>query len=298
MIRLTALWLLVFGTVAYAWVDWFKSLLVLVLLMAIYQHPDMPKELAGIQGMNPWNVMMAGILMAWLFTRSREGYRWDMPAGTMVLIAAYLTVMFVSSLRALADPETIPATMSAFESSGQLIGELLINTFKWILPMFLLFDGIRDQRRLKQALFCILAIYALIAVQVAKYMPPQYAVDGDELAHRAIRVLEHGVGYHRVNLSVMLAGASWAIFATRALVSKRANRALVPILALLVVYAQAMTAGRAGYVTWGCIGLTLCVLKWRRYLLAVPLVVVAIVTLAPGVRDRMLAGFSADTKDS
>jgi hypothetical protein len=39
-------------------------------------------------------------------------------------------------------------------------------------------------------------------------------------------------------------------------------------------------------------------LRWRKYLLAVPLVAIAVVTLAPGVSERMLAGFSEESKDS
>ena len=53
MIRLTALWLFVAFLSAYAWKDWYKSLCGLILLMAVYQHPDFPNALMGVQGMNP-----------------------------------------------------------------------------------------------------------------------------------------------------------------------------------------------------------------------------------------------------
>jgi O-antigen ligase len=298
MIRETLLWALVAGTVMYAWVDWFRALLVLILLMAVYQHPDMPRELAGLQGLNPWNVLLVGVCLAWLATRWRAGKPWDLPRPITLLLLMYAGLMLVSSIRAIVDPNMMANRFSTVETTGQIVGELLFNTFKWMILPILLFDGCRDRRRLNEALFCVLAVYVLIALQVAKYMPPQFAVDGDTLARRAIRVLEVGVGYHRVNLSAMLAGASWAVFATRIQMSTWRARLFTAVTALFVVYAQAMTAGRAGYVAWVLVGLTLCVLRWRRYLLGVPVMILAIVTVAPGVSQRMLAGFSEDTRDS
>ena len=298
MIRLLLLWGLVFGTMLYAWVDWFRATLVLILLMAVYQHPDMPTGFGGIQGLNPWNLLLFGVLLAWVCTRRNDDQPWDLPGHVTVLFGMYVAFLIVSSARAILDPDTLSNTRNIFDTQGQLVGEVLINTFKWLALPILLFDGCRDGKRLKEALGCVLLVYLLIASQVAKYMPPQYAMDGDALAYRAIRVLEHGVGYHRVNLSVMLAGASWAIIASRAVAPTLRLRTLAPMAALLCVYAQMMTAGRAGYGTWALIGLTLCLLKWRRYLLAVPVVIAIVVVLAPGVSQRMLAGFTADSKDS
>ena len=48
-------------------------------------------------------------------------------------------------------------------------------------------------------------------------MPIDYALSGDQLEARSRKILANEIGYHRVNLSMMLAGASWAIFAARAL---------------------------------------------------------------------------------
>ena len=43
---------------------------------------------------------------------------------------------------------------------------------------------------------------------------------------------------------------------------------------LSLVYAQALTGGRTGYVTWAAVGLVLCIARWRRYLLLVPFVMI------------------------
>jgi O-antigen ligase len=298
MIRTTLLWALIAFGCVYAFTNWFRALLLLILLMAVYQHPDMPRSLAGIPGMNPWNLLMLFVGTAWFITRQRDGYSWDFPPGTMTLLLINAVVLLFSSTRAIRDPITLAATSHIYGSMGALFGDLMVNTFKWMVLPILLFDGCRDERRLKEALWTVLAVFTLIALQVVKYMPPQYAIDGDALQYRAIRVLEKGVGYHRVNLSVMLAGASWALFCTRVTIQRGSLKWLLSSTCLLIVYAQGMTAGRAGYLTWALIGLTLCVVKWRKYLIAVPVVAAAIVFFVPAVSERMLAGFSEESRDS
>ena len=91
-IRITILTLLVVGLGVYAWRDWFKALCGLILLMAVIEHPDMPKNIMGIQGLNPWNILMADVLLAWAVTRKREGLVWDMPRHVTFLLLLYLGV--------------------------------------------------------------------------------------------------------------------------------------------------------------------------------------------------------------
>ena len=59
MIRLLALLGFIGFLSAYAWKDWFKSLCGLILLIGIIQHPDMPRNVLGIQGLNPWNLILS-----------------------------------------------------------------------------------------------------------------------------------------------------------------------------------------------------------------------------------------------
>jgi len=94
---------------------------------------------------------------------------------------------------------------------------------------------------------------------------------------------------------MMLAGASWSVFSTTSLVRGRCFSAIIVATGLILVYAQALTAGRMGYVTWGLVGLFLCFVRLRRYLLLAPLVVAAITWVVPGTFDRMFEGFSAAT---
>jgi O-antigen ligase len=62
-----------------------------------------------------------------------------------------------------------------------------------------------------------------------------------------------------------------------------------------VFYSQLLTAGRAGYATWCVIAFVMCSLRWRRYLLAIPAVMMVVVLALPAVVGRMLDGINADS---
>src|SRR6185295_4209879 len=108
---------------------------------------------------------------------------------------------------------------------------------------------------------------------------------------RSLRRLGAETGFYRTTVSVMLAGASWGVLAARGLFSSRLASLACFGLFLVLVFAQALTGGRGGYLAWACVGLVLCLLRWRVLLLVGPLLVAAILVLVPPVRDRALEGF-------
>jgi O-antigen ligase len=67
------------------------------------------------------------------------------------------------------------------------------------------------------------------------------------------------------------------------------------IAALIVLYAQALTGGRGGYLAWCTIGLTLGLLRWRGYLVLAPLLLVGILSIFPAVGERALWGIHPDS---
>jgi O-antigen ligase len=289
--RVYALYLLVAFLSVYAYRHWYRSLCGLILLMAVIQHPDMPKSIVGIQGLNPWNVVLANVLVGWLLNRRREGLRWDMPRHLNILLLLYLTVMLVSFVRLIADPVGLMEFQGRPRSLGYVISENLVNPIKWVIPGLLLFDGCRSRRRLYWGLASVLAVYVVLAVQVIRWMPPSAAVSGGALEKRSNKIIQNEIGYSRVNMSMMLSGASWAILGITFLLKRRRYQVMIWAVALMVAYAQALTAGRMGYVTWGAVGLTLCLLRWRKYALFLPIVPVIITLSLPGVAERMLQGF-------
>ena len=107
MIRLVLLTAFVGGLAAYAFKDWYKSLCGLILLMAVVEHPDMPKTIFGIQGLNPWNILLLFVVLAWALNRHREELDWDMPGIVTAALLAYLAVMSIGLARMLADLDSL-----------------------------------------------------------------------------------------------------------------------------------------------------------------------------------------------
>lgn len=292
MIRLLTLSAVVLALSVYAWRDWYKALCGLILLMAVVEHPDMPKTVFGVQGLNLWNMLLSVVLLAWLWNRRREHLAWDMPKHVTLLLLVYLGVVLVGFLRMLADRTGIEGDTTAF-----LVSEYLINTVKWVIPGLLLYDGCRSRQRFILGLVALTGVYFLLAIQVIRWMPIDTALSGDSLSGRSLKILSNEVGFHRVNLAMMLAGASWAILATPPLVARWSTAMAISGAGLVTIYALALTAGRMGYVAWVVVGLALGVLRWRRCLVIVPLVVMLGAWALPGVLDRVGQGFEDQDTD-
>jgi O-antigen ligase len=293
MIRVGLVWLVALGLSVYAWKDWYRSLCVLILLLAVVQHRSFPNGTLGIPGLNPWNVGLVFVVLAWACTRSREGLSWDMPRLVNGLLLIYLAVVLVSFGRLMVDVGPLAARYGIQVSKMSLINDYLLNTVKWVIPGLLLYDGCRTRSRLHLALGAVLVLYLLLGLQVIKALPPHTALSRD-LDRDALRLLSKHVGYHRVNLSMMLAGASWAILAALPLIRRPILQFGVIGASVSVALAQALTGGRMGYMTWGAVGLALGLLKWRRYLLIAPAIVGIVLLALPNVADRALQGFSGE----
>lgn len=301
MIRLTLLAIFTAVCSLYAFRDWFKALCGLILLMAVIEHPDMPKGMLGIQGLNPWNIIMLCVLIGWAAQRGREGLKWDLPGGITLLLWLYVVQILVGVYRLLQDYSGLTAfalmTNTAPPTEGSLISEHIINTIKWIIPALLLFDGCRDNKRLRWALTSIAGVYFLLALQVINWMPLSTVTSGADLSERSLKILMNEVGYHRVNIAVMLAGGTWAVFALRPMAKTGRVALLVTIASALTLFGLALTGGRAGYATWAVVGLLMASIRWRKYLLIAPIAVALVIAFVPAVQQRMLQGFTAESRD-
>jgi O-antigen ligase len=138
-------------------------------------------------------------------------------------------------------------------------------------------------------LVCLLAMYFLIGVQVARRIPASSILSGDTIEIARNKCSD--IGYSAVDTSVFLAGAFWSMIASLPLLSKKKHKVILLAAAGLILFSQALTGGRAGYVAWGATGFILCLLKWRKYLLLAPVVVILLPILMPGAVERMFAGF-------
>src|SRR5438034_4206395 len=218
MIRLTALWLVVFGVFMVTWKDWFKGVCGLVLLLGILEYPDVPKSMFGITGLNFFNLLLLNVIAAWLVSRRDERLVWDMPPHLSILLGIYVLMILVGWGRLFMDR----GLMDYRETTGSIVAEYLFNTLKWIVPGALLFDGCRSRERLRMAAFALLGAYVFLALMAIKVMPLGAAMmSGADLQHLALRLLQTRIGYHRVTLSMMLGGAAWALIAAAPLAGAR-----------------------------------------------------------------------------
>lgn len=294
MIR-NAVFTFIIGFLAiYSFKDWYKSLCGLIIIMAIISYPDLRGSIAGIQGFNRWNVLFIFVFMGWLFHKNHENLTWDMPRHINILLLLYIFIIIVGFYRMIGDPANIIEyaiiSKSDVPSIASFYSEQLINTIKWMLLGLLLFHGCNSRSRFTMGVCSLLAVYFLLGLQVIKWMPLSAITSGDSLSYRSAKILVNEIGYHRVNLSVMLAGASWAIFSLLALVKTRGNFLLLILAGLSVMFAQALTAGRAGYVAWSVVGIILSFIRWRKILFFIPIVALIIFIALPSVWERVTIG--------
>ncbi|PKH01066.1 polymerase [Psychromonas sp. MB-3u-54] len=299
MIRLTILTLLIAYLSVYAWKDWFRAACWLVLLMAVFEHPDMPKSIADVPGLNHWNFLFVNVFCSWLVNRKKEKLTWDMPKHLNLLLFLYGFIILTSVIRYLFDHSGVDELIQTFGGSAtseiSAINEYLINCFKWVIPAMIIFDGCRNRKQYNYAIVMLALMFVLLALQVIKAMKlGALTMGGDELQHKALKVLSGNVGFHRVNLSMMMSGAFWAIFCLKELVSTKLYWFFIVPACMFTFLAMALTGGRTGYATWAILGFVFCVFKWRKYLLLIPFLLMGIFTFAPSAVDRFTQGISPE----
>jgi hypothetical protein len=287
-IRLIGFIFIVLGLSIYAWRNnWFNALCGMIVIMAFLEHRDMPRSIAGIPGLNLWNILYLNVFFAWLKQRSAEGLEWDLPPGIRNAIWLFWFVVLVSAGRLLVNPTDFYD--SSFSSS---VIDHVINPIKVFVPCLMLYDGCRNRERIRLALGAIILAYLFLALQAVKYMGiGSLALSGNSLSARAIRVLDRVIGYHRVDLSMIFAGAFWAVIAYAQAFDKPKMRWTILAAVPIMLLGQAVTGGRTGYATWILVGGVLGFLRWRKFLLLVPIGVILAVAFMPGVQQRMLSGF-------
>lgn len=271
----------------YAWRNWLTSACAAVVLMAFFQHPDMPKNLGGIQGANPWNILVGNVTLAWLTQRGTRGLTWDMPPWIKRGFLAFSVVILWTFLRLAANPTKYLVGYTFL--SG--FSDYFINNVKWLLIATILFDTCRSRREIMMGLGSVLALYFLLAVQVIRWIPLSFVIAGeDDFAHIAYKLIQNEIGYNRVTLSMMLGGASWATLAFLTIVRTTRNRIILLVVFLAITLGQALTGGRTGYVSWAAVGLIFCTVRWRKLLIILPIIAMAVMTFLPAVRERILFG--------
>ncbi len=303
MLRLTLLGLFITYFSLYALKDWYKSLCVLIAFVAIIEHPDVPKTILGIQGLNPWNLLLFFVLFGFSIRKKEfDSNTWDYPGNIRFLLTIYISFCLIAYFRMSSDlSQVIEWSYIRGEdppSKLGLLSEHVINVIKWVIPSLILFYGCNSHKRFIWGLASALSIYFVLALLTIKAMPIGALADAERLEYLARKLLSDNVGYHRVNLAMMFAGAFWAVFSTRELVANKSNAKYIFLLCLIILYSLALSGGRTGYATWGVIGFIFAAIKWRRFLIYGPVLVSLIILLVPAARDRLMMGFDSESVDS
>lgn len=299
--RVYLLILLITALSFYALKDYYKPTLFLILMMAFYGHPDMPSNVAGIQGLNPWNILMLFCVVGYLVNKRKEGLFWDLPPGTTLLLVLYVFFSILSSTRLMLDFESLKMFHYSF-SRSELISEYFVNQNKWLVPAFLIVVGARTVERRWWALAAIIGVHVLVALITIRRIPLDSVTSGMELTLHGLKVLEQAFGWSRVNTAMLLAGGAWAaLFATGYLirhqpvfeVQYRLNWLPATLFAVTSI-ALALTGGRMGWGAWAAIALFVTLWKWRKGIILIPALVVTLIALVPAVKERLLQGLSVE----
>jgi len=300
MIRLSLLALFITYISLRSFKDWYMSLCVLVVFTAIIEHPDVPKTIAGIQGMNPWNILFLFVILGWMANKKKEMLTWGIPKIAKYLFLVYMAFCIIAYVRLSSDIALLADWKQLLGSDSPtrlgLFSEHFINTMKWAVPGVLFFHGCNSPRRLKMGILSLLMIGLIIGLLTIKAMPVGALLSGDELQRLAIKLLSSNVGFHRVNIAMLMAGYFWAVFSYREVIGKRYYLYLYGV-CLLMFYALALTGGRTGYVTWGVLGIIFAALKWRRILFLGPIILLTVIALVPAAQERLMMGFDEESVD-
>ena len=302
MLRLSLLTIFITFFCLYSFKDWYKSLCVLIAFLSIVEHPDVPKTIMGIQGLNPWNILFFFVLLGFMF-RGREDREYDLtiPTNVKLFFGLYIGFCLIAYLRMTGD---ISRLAEWNEYAGEaaptplgLLSEHIINVIKWVVPGILLYYGCNSQKRFTLGILSALSIYFVLALLTIKAMPIGALADAERLDYLARKLLSQNVGYHRVNLAMMFAGGFWAIFSLREIATTSSQRLIIYFVCAIVLVALALSGGRTGYATWAAVGFVFAFLKWKRVLFYGPILALIVLMIIPAARDRFLMGFSSDTVD-
>ena len=278
--------------------DWFRGLCFMLPLLAVLERPDMPREMLGVGGLNPFNILMLIVMIAWFVQRRNDGSRWQADTKITRLFIIYMLILVVSTARMFIDADALRAAYAYASrdvpSTAGLFIDNVVNTAKWLIPGLLIAAGANSKQRVKLVVIGLLATGALLSLQViAKMMPG--IVSGQDLADRALRVLDRDLGYHRVDLAAITASMAWAFLAARPAFRPGIAGPIAVGGFVLCSIAMALTGGRAGMLSWTICALVLGFLKWRKMLILIPIFSLLALAVVPGLQDRLLEGFSGES---
>lgn len=279
-IRVAILYVVVALLVAYAWKDWLISLCGLVLLTTFSQHHDMPERLFGIPGLNPWNAVLAAVILAWIVHRQRDPLP-KPPNYFLLFLIGYVLLITVGFGRAFVDRQTI-IQRGVFPDTVHMLFDLLFNPLKYILVGVMMYDGCRTRKRAAICIGTILLFGLLHALMMYKTMGPDVFTGTYEDAKRRFDKL---IGLHANDLAGLVTMAFWSSIVVAYAVRGRWRRgaaAMAVIILPCVIGCHSLAAYLSNIGLAGILG----VLRWRWLLLAFPAGAVLMLVVFPQLGER------------
>ncbi len=278
--------------------NWFLGICLFIPIMALLEREDMPREMFNIPGFNIYNLVLVVITICFIIQNKKERNTYNGPQIIKFLFFAYITLFFIAFIRLIENYDNL---YPFYEYLGKqpppklsIIKSELILRIKWIVPAILICIGVSSRQR---ALLCLKAITAtalLLSLQIISRMFPAL-IGHDDMAARALRVIDKAIGYHRTDLGGFLSGSAWACLAYLPILKNKQSKLFCILSFGIITLALFLTGSRAGYGAWAICGGLLLILRWRRLIFfAVPAALAAII-FVPGVQDRIMMGFDEDS---
>ncbi len=287
MIRLGALYLLVLAIAVTSIRHWFVALCGLVLLAVFTQHPSMPGNMLGIQGLNPWNILLALITLSWWVNRKGKDTHVRFSRSAALLSGAFVGLIVVTGIVAAMDVESFRGDYAGRLTSSNVIVNTIINPLKYLWVGFLFFEGARDRAAARLAVFTAVGSGILYALMLFKSMKLAVFTMGFDDARRLTDKL---VGLFANDLAELFAFVLWGGALLIVLWERLPARMIWAAILAAVLPPFVALKSRAGFAAFCAVGLVLGALRWRWFLLAVPLTAAAAIVVAPGIRERALMG--------
>lgn len=299
MIRYAILTTYVAFFCAYAFKDWYRALLGLLFLVAFMERPDMPEAMFGIPGFSPFNILLVFVFLGYLSQRKGELTHWQAPPKNRIFLFSLIIILAVGVARMIADTGAIYDTAYVIGTehrlnAGPIFFEYFATTVKWAIPGLLVMSGCNSEKRLKETMFVMMMVVALLAIQILKVMPLTLIADGNTLQKRAVRVMDRDLGFHRNQLGVWMASGFWFVWLYMTELADRTKKAWMFGLAMVIFFALIMTGSRGGLLCWGLTGCVFAWVRWRKLLLLGPAIVLVAILFVPALQERITQGLSQD----
>jgi len=290
--RVYVLWALVAAAVLYARRNPFGPLCLLIILSAFMQRRDFPHELLGITGLNPWNILLVAIILAWVAQWRQTRWRDRIPRRAVAAIVVFVLMIGVAYARAVLDSDNPVANLGYRGGLVSYTATFLVNPLRFLVVAFLVFEMCYTRRRLRIVVMSLCACTMLYSYMVIKAIPLGSLLFSSETAVLMYRHrVDRDVGLMAIDMSMLLGGMTWAMSVFAFFVPLRAWQRTLLILSIgLPATAMALCQSRGSWVGFLGTGVVLGLSRWRLLLWAMPAVALVAAAAMPSMSTRLLTG--------